>query len=259
MYTNDTNITKRLSTANTDISQILKGLRLSNPENVILAYLNVNSIRNKFENLLEIIKQNLDVLAVAETKIDASFPSAQFFLEGYHSPYRLDISRKSGYLSVHVKATIPSRQLSLPKFQAIPFELNLRKEKWLVISIYRPLLDSLSRFLKSFTGIIDSVSCAYNNFIIMADFSAQPLDSAMTDFVKVNGLINLIKGNTCFKGKNSCIDLILTNRIFSFKHSNCYATVINDHHHLIYSKLKSNFSNSEPKLVNYRDYKSFSF
>ena len=78
---NDTDISKYLSTAKIDISQILKGLRLSNPKNVILSYLNVNSIRNKFENLREIIKQNVDVLAVAETKIGASFPSAQFFLE----------------------------------------------------------------------------------------------------------------------------------------------------------------------------------
>ena len=64
MYTNDTDITEHLSTANTDISQILKGLRLSNPKNVILSYLNVNSIRNMLENLREIIKQNVDVLAL---------------------------------------------------------------------------------------------------------------------------------------------------------------------------------------------------
>ena len=65
MFTNDTDITKHLSMANTDISQILKGLRLSNTKDVILSYLNVNSIRNKFENLREIITQNIDVLAVA--------------------------------------------------------------------------------------------------------------------------------------------------------------------------------------------------
>ena len=85
----------------------------------------MNSIRNKFANLREIIKQNVDVLAVVETKIDASFPSAQFFFEVFHSPYRLDISPKSGGLLAYVKATIPSRQLSLPKFQfriqALPF------------------------------------------------------------------------------------------------------------------------------------------
>ena len=29
----------------------------------------------------------------------------------------------------------------------------------------------------------------------MDDFNAQRLDSAMKDFIKVNGLINLVKGN----------------------------------------------------------------
>ena len=119
----------------------------------------MNSIRNKFENLREIIKQNADALTVSEAKIDASFPSAQFFLEGNHSRYGLNISRKSGGLLVYVKATILSRQFSLPKFQlgiqAVPFELNLRKEKCLVILIYRTPLDSLSRFLESLTGITD--------------------------------------------------------------------------------------------------------
>ena len=87
----------------------------------------------------------------------------------------------------------------------------------------------------------------------------QPLDRAMKNFIKVNGLINLIKGNACFKGQGSCIDLNLTNRRFSFKHSNSYETGLSDHHHFIYSMLKSNLSNSEPKLVNCKDCKRFSF
>ena len=95
----------------------------------------------------------------------------------------------------------------------------------------------------------------------MGDFNAQPLDSAMKDFIKVNGLMNLFKGNTCFKGHDSHIDVILTKMRFSFKHSSSYETGISDHHHLIYSMLKSNFCNSEPKLLNgsVSDYKKFSF
>ena len=93
----------------------------------------------------------------------------------------------------------------------------------------------------------------------MRDFNAQPLDSTMKGFTKVNGSMNLIKGNTCFKGQGSCTDLILTNKEFSFKYSNTYETGISDHHHLIHSKLKSNFSNSEPKIVTYRDYINFFF
>ena len=127
----------------------LKTLRLNNPKNVIFSYLNINSIRNKMGSLREAVVENVDILAIAETKIDELFPTAQFLLVGYHSPYRLDESPKSGGILVYVKSSIPSRQLNFPnlpyKIQAIPFELNLRKEKWLVISIYRPPLELLFR------------------------------------------------------------------------------------------------------------------
>ena len=101
------------------------------------------------------------MLAVAEIEIDASFLRAQFFLERYRSSYRLDISQKKGVLLVYIKATIPSRQRSLRKchfrIQTLPFELYLKKKIWLVISIYRPSLDSLSQFLESLTGITYNV------------------------------------------------------------------------------------------------------
>ena len=50
----------------------------------------------------------------------------------------------------------------------------------------------------------------------MVDFNAWYLDSTMKDFFKVIGLINLIKGNICFKGKGSDIDLLLTKRRYIF-------------------------------------------
>ena len=93
----------------------------------------------------------------------------------------------------------------------------------------------------------------------MGDFNSQPTDSIMKDFMDANGFINLIKSNTCFKGKGSCIDLILTNRKYSFKHSNSVETGISDHHHLICTMLKTTFSKAEPKLDHYREYKTFNF
>ena len=43
---------------------------------------------------------------IAETKIDASFATAQFLLDNYHQPFRLDINSKGGGIFVH-----PSREL----------------------------------------------------------------------------------------------------------------------------------------------------
>ena len=52
----------------------------------------------------------------------------------------LDVSNRSGGILVYVKSSIPSRRLSCDNLcdsiQAVPFEINLRKEKWLVISIF---------------------------------------------------------------------------------------------------------------------------
>ena len=43
----------------------------------------------------------------------------------------------------------------------------------------------------------------------------------------------------CFKGKGSCIDLILTNIKHCFKHSSTFETGLSDHHHLVYCMLKT--------------------
>ena len=116
------------------IDQVLSDLRSNNPANLNFCYLNINSVRNKFTNFQEIINANVDVISIAETKIDASFLSAQFVFERYQSPYRLDVSNRSGGILVYVKSSIPSRRLSCENLcdsiQAVPFEINSRKEKW---------------------------------------------------------------------------------------------------------------------------------
>ena len=141
------------------IDQVLSDLRRTNPANLNFCYLNINSVRNKFTDFQEIINGNVDVVSIAETKIDASFPSAQFVLEGYHSPYRLDIRSRSGGVLAYVKSSISSRRLSCENLcdsmQAVPFEINLRKGKWLVISIDRPPSQNSEYFLNNLTVIID--------------------------------------------------------------------------------------------------------
>ena len=40
---------------------------MENPANPIFAYLNINSVRNWFNDLQELIKGNIDVVMIAET------------------------------------------------------------------------------------------------------------------------------------------------------------------------------------------------
>ena len=147
----------------------------------------------------------VDILIVAETKIDASFPTAQFSAEGYHKPYRLDVSEKCSSILVYVNSSIPSRQLHCGNLnlsiQAVLFEINLRTDKWLVISVYRPPSQKREYF-----------SLSYDNHVIIGDFNLEPSTGLLKHFMNSNALCNLIKVDTCFKGKGTRIDLILTNR-----------------------------------------------
>ena len=86
-----------------------------------------------------LIDNDLDIFAIAETKLDSSFPESQFILPGMRKPFRLYVTSRKGGLLVFVNNDIPSKYLpSFQDIQAIPFEINLKQRKLLVISTYRP-------------------------------------------------------------------------------------------------------------------------
>ena len=74
----------------------IRDLRIKYPKNVVISYLNINWIRNKFENFSSIIEKHVDVLVIAETKLDGTFENSQFRIPGFKQPYRLDVSSNSG-------------------------------------------------------------------------------------------------------------------------------------------------------------------
>ena len=77
------------SKSNTECITELKKVRINNIKNVIIATLNVNSLVSKFDELKFIAQGIFDILIINETKLDASFPVNQFFLNGFSTPYRL--------------------------------------------------------------------------------------------------------------------------------------------------------------------------
>ena len=70
---------------------------------------------------------------ISETKIDLFFTSAQFYLDGYATSYRLDRNTKGGGIFLYIREDIPSAivisDLSIEEFFV---EEKLRKKKWLL-------------------------------------------------------------------------------------------------------------------------------
>ena len=87
--------------------------------------------------------------------------------------------------------------------QAIPFELNLRKEKWLFVSIYKSPLQSNSYFLDTLNDLLDFYSGIYDKKVLFRDFNLEPTNPVMINFMDCQNFTNLIKNNTCFKGVGS--------------------------------------------------------
>ena len=204
------------------------------------------------------IRDNIDILVIEETKIDSSFPSSQFLIEGYKTPSRLDVSERSGGILVYVKDSLITKELKVTvthDIQAVFFELNLRKQKWLMVTIYRPPHQDLTYFVEHISHILDQYQC-YENVVVIGDFNAESNEKKLSPLIEDYNLYNLIKNPTCLKSsKGRCIDLVLTNRKHSFMHSKSFETGFSDHHHMIYTILKSTFDKVGPKKITYRDYK----
>ena len=66
----------------TSFLNILKAKRIANISKLMIGHINKNSIRNKFKILSNSVKDNLDILMITEKKLDSTFPSNQFAIEG---------------------------------------------------------------------------------------------------------------------------------------------------------------------------------
>ena len=102
----------------------MKKQRSDNANKTIIGHLNINSFRNKFVFVEDIIKL-FDVFLVSESKLDHTFPSNQFRINGYKI-FRLDRNRFGGWSILYINENVPCKPLQehvpLPNFEVIAIE-----------------------------------------------------------------------------------------------------------------------------------------
>ena len=142
-----------------DPYKILRDLNISNINRLVVAHLNINHIIGKFDSMKEIIRDNIDILAISETKIDHSFPTSMFDIYGYSLPFRCDRDANGGGVLVYVKEGIPCRKLKtnpgIDNLEGIFLEINLRKTKWLLFAGYNYSKSNICTFLKILGSTLD--------------------------------------------------------------------------------------------------------
>ena len=121
----------------------------------VLVQLNINSIRDKFQFLEKEVCANLDILRYQ--KLDDSFPSAQFLLDGFSKPYRLDRCSNGGGILLYIRDVIPSRLLSNSNKTEIIFAgINFRKKKLLICASYNPHKRNISNHFQHLRKGLDN-------------------------------------------------------------------------------------------------------
>ena len=251
-----------------DFISDLKSFRLKHVKNLIMGHLNVNSIRNKFSAIQDILSRALvDILSLCETKLDDSFPLAQFSVPNYKC-FREDRNANGGGVMLYIRSDIPHYRRgdlegNIDKangVECVIVECTIRKcEKWIFVAGYKPPRISDVIFKGVFDVLCDVVLQETENIVILADFNLNhicggTLDRLCNEF----SLYNLVKSPTCDKGKNpTLIDVILVSKPRRFTgelNSPCW---LSDHHNFICVSTKLCLPPELPKKIYYRSMRNF--
>ena len=148
---------------------------------------------------------SLDYFVVSETKLDSSFPSAQFHINGYEVRARRDRDKSGGGLIEFVRKGFICKRLEKlePKLsEVICSEFTISNKKWICFSVSRPRTqNNLEFFFNELTTSLSQASVMCDNFIVMGDFNIDVnLPShehdKLEEFCNLFHLSNLIKSST---------------------------------------------------------------
>ena len=116
----------------------------------------------------------LDILMISETKLDDSFPEAQFYIEGFRAPFRLDRNKHGGGILLYVRNNIEAILLTDHVFpndiEAFFTEIKVNTCKWLLCCSYNPNRTNVSAQLEQIWKALDVDSKKYENFLLIGDF-----------------------------------------------------------------------------------------
>ena len=246
-----------------DPKEMMESLKAKHRDRPVIAHLNINFLDPKFEPLRDMIKDNVDILLVSETKIDDSYPEGRFFIEGYKEPIRLDRNKNGGGLLFFVHDDLECKEIKSHKLtkktEGIFLKLTIRNTKWLIMGGYNPKKENIKSFLDQIGKELDKFLPNYENLLLLGDFNSEMCEEHMKNFCETYNLTNLITDPTCFKSVNnpSCIDVMLTNRSACFENSTVIETGLSDCHKMTITVMKKYFKKREPITITYRDYKNF--
>ena len=102
------------------------------------------------------------ILIISEIKLDNSFPVAQFYIEGFRTPFELDRSKHDGGILLYIWSDINAVLLTdhvLPNdIKTFFIETKVNGCKWVVCCSYNPNRTNVSTDLEKIWKTLDIYS-----------------------------------------------------------------------------------------------------
>ena len=226
---------------------------------MFFGHLTINSIRNKFEPVQEIIQNTFKYFS--ETKTGSSFPSQQISISEYRI-FRKDPIAHGGGLLFHANQDLNSKIFNNypmhQDFQILALKLKFSKTNWLIISTYKPPSLSNITFRLEIKNILTFYRSTHDNILLMGGFNMTLDNLNFNELIEDHELSALISEPICFKSIDpTCTGNFLTSKKAHFVNTLTFETDVSDHHKFIGTMLRSTFVKGKPKKVFYRCYKNF--
>ena len=78
-----------------------------------MTYLNINSIRNKFDEMTDLLLNHKKAILITKTKLDSSFPNGKLHIERFYQPYRLNVSCHNSMILAQMKSELPPKAFKI--------------------------------------------------------------------------------------------------------------------------------------------------
>ena len=181
-----------------------------------------------------------------------SIPNAHQFSVSRFKICRRDYKKNKGGLMMYIRNDMPQYQRndleacsldsSSGRIEVLAVEVLIGKKRWIFISLYKQPKVKTCQLIICIDNMMTQLSTQDFNVILFGDFSVNMMKhNELTDCLQLNGLTNLVKEPTCFKGTPSVIDLIVTNAPKSLKNTACFDTGLSDFHSLVCTASKTMF------------------
>ena len=152
-------------------------LALRCQENPSRNRVNINHLSSKIGYLRGTCsKSPIDILSIVETKLDSSYPDAQFQIPDYqYPPYRKDRNKNGGGKIVFIRKGLITKRLKAFEgdiSEMICLEVTISKKIWFITYVYRHSYNNNKDiFFSELSNTLSLATRKYENILIIGDLN----------------------------------------------------------------------------------------